>query len=81
MTKRKQTYSQYLISTPKKRGIYFWARRGISLLIAIGIGGWLKMYIGDIGSLIAGVTIFFLIYIFISHYLALIVLALEDMMS
>lgn len=81
MTKRKQTYSQYLISTPKKRGIYFWARRGISLLIAIGIGGWLKMYIGDIGSLIAGVAVFFLIYIFISHYLALMVMAIEDMMS
>ncbi|MCH7333993.1 hypothetical protein [Acinetobacter modestus] len=81
MAKRKLSYSQYLTSTPKKRGIYFWVRRGISLLIAIGIGGWLKAYIGDIGSLIAGITVFCLIYIFISHYLALIVMAIEDMMS
>ena len=81
MAKNKLSYSQYLTSTPKKRGIYFWARRGISFLIAIGIGGWLKAYIGDIGSLIAGITVFFLIYIFISHYLAIIVLAIEDMMS
>ncbi|MFW1950547.1 hypothetical protein [Acinetobacter beijerinckii] len=81
MAKRKLSYSQYLTSTPKKRGIYFWARRGISFLIAIGIGGWLKAYIGDIGSLIAGITVFFLVYIFISHYLALVVMAVEDMMS
>ncbi|NNH79363.1 hypothetical protein HLH17_17310 [Acinetobacter sp. ANC 5380] len=50
-------------------------------MIALGIGGWLKLYIGDIGSFISGTAIFFLIYIFISHYLALAVMAIEDMMS
>ena len=78
---KKPSYTENLIRTPRKRSIYFWARRGISFMIALGIGGWLKLYIGDIGSLIAGTTIFFLVYIFISHYLALVVMAVEDMMS
>lgn len=81
MAKSKLSYADHLLRTPKKRGIYFWVRRGISFLIAISIGGWLKPYIGDIGSLIAGITVFFLVYIFISHYLALVVMAIEDMMS
>jgi len=50
-------------------------------LIALGIGGWIESYIGHTGAVIAGITIFLLVYVFISHYLALIVMALEDMMS
>lgn len=81
MAKRKLSYSQYLTSTPKKRSIYFWARRGTSLLIALGIGGWAESYIGHTGAVIAGITIFLLVYVLISHYLALMVMAIEDMMS
>ena len=61
---KKPSYTENLIRTPRKRSIYFWARRGISFIVALSIGGWLKLYIGDIGSLIAGTTIFFLVYIF-----------------
>lgn len=81
MSKRKLSYAQHLVSTPKKRGIYFWARRGISFLIAIGFGGWIESYIGHTGAVIAGIIIFLLVYVFISHYLALVVMAIEDMMS
>ncbi len=81
MSKRKLSYAQHLVSTPKKRGIYFWARRVISFLIAIGVGGLAESYIGDTGAFIAGIAVFLVVYIFISHYLALVVLAIEDMMS
>ncbi|MGJ8757446.1 hypothetical protein ACSFV5_07300 [Acinetobacter sp. HC8-3S] len=81
MSKRKLSYTQHLVSTPKKRGIYLWARRGISLLIALGIGGWIESYISHTGAIIAGITIFLLVYVFISHYLALIMMALENVMS
>ena len=81
MSKRKLSYANHLIRTPKKRGIYFWARRVISFLIAIGVGGWVESYVGNTGAFIAVIVTFLLVYIFISHYLALIVMAIEDMMS
>lgn len=69
------------MSTPRKRAIYFWARRGISFLIAFGVGSFLKQNIGEVGAWIGGITTFLAIYIFISHYLALMIMALEDMLS
>lgn len=66
MAKRKLSYSQYLTSTPKKCGIYFWARRGISLLIVLGKGAWAESYIGHTGSVIVGINIFAGVYVLIS---------------
>lgn len=78
---KKLSYSQYLLSTPRKKFIYFWARRTISFLIAFGVASVLKNFIGDAGAWVSGIVTFILIYMFISHYLALLIMALEDMLS
>lgn len=56
---KKISYIENLVRSPRKRSIYFWVRRVISFIIALGMGGWLKLYIGDIGAFIAGTTVFF----------------------
>lgn len=78
---KKLSYVQYLTSSPRKKGIYFWARRGISFLLAAVLYGILKPVIGQIFGLILAVVALILIYAYISHYLALAVMALEDMLS
>ena len=78
---KKPSYIQYLTSSPRKRGIYFWARRGIAFLLAIAVYSILKPMLGQILALILSVTAFVVIYAYVSHYLALIVMALEDMLS
>jgi len=80
MAKRKLSYSQYLTSTPKKKALYFYVKRGVSFLIAVGFWAWLKpinLYL----ALVVGVIVFFVVYRFIAHYLALMICAAEDMMS
>lgn len=81
MAKRKLSYIEHLTNSPKKRATYFWARRGISFLLAGALHVTLKPFLGDIFSVILGVISFFIIYVVFSHYLALFVMALEDMLS
>ena len=78
---KKLSYVQYLTSSPRKRGIYFWARRGISLLLAVVLYGILKPFIGQVFALILSITALIGLYMYVSHYLALAVMALEDMLS
>lgn len=77
---KKPSYIKNLTNSPKKRATYFYVKRGSAFLPALACGKWLSDYSSWLGW-IGGVVIFFLIYIFIAHYIALAVCAIEDAMS
>lgn len=77
---KKPSYGDYLIRGSKKQGIYFWLRRFSSLVLAVGLANWLALYIGTTGAAIAFVFLIVVIYLFISHYIAIALMAIENML-
>jgi hypothetical protein len=78
---KKLSFTQELVRTPKQRSRYFWVRRVFSMIVALGIAGWLRHHVGDVFAIIIGITVFFPLYIYISHYVALIICAMEEIAS
>lgn len=78
---KKPSYSEYLIRGSKKQGIYFWIRRVFSFLVALGMANWAFAYIGTIGALVVFLVFIVVLYVFISHYVAMALMAIENMLS
>lgn len=78
---KKLSFTRELTRTPQQRSRYFWVRRIFSTIVALVVAEWLRQYVGDLFAIVLGIAVFFPLYIYISHYVALIICAMEEIAS
>lgn len=78
---KKPSQRQYLLSSPKRKALYFYVKNGVTFLIPF----LLCTSIHDKGYVIFSYILFlplvFVFYRYISHYIALIIVFLETMLN
>lgn len=78
---KKPSYQGHLLKGSKNKGTYFWLRRSFSFLVALALANWAFAHMGTIGAVVVFLVVIVVLYVFISHYVALALMAIENILS
>lgn len=77
----RRSQRRHLLSTSSQRKTYFYVRNGVSLIAGVGFYHWSKEMLGSVFAAIIGITVAFIFYKFIAHYIAIVITGLEEFLG
>ena len=79
--KSERSQGRHLLSTSRQRKTYFYVRNGVSLMAGIGFYHWSKEMLGGAFAMILGIVSAFIFYKFIAHYIAIVIVGIEEFLG